>query len=92
MLHIAYKEVREWPGGKRPAFQRTKAPFKAHATRLWVTLDKELSKLNAKDIELFGYWQRRDFRRDGIPYSDARPSEPGIILSFALPVEASRAP
>lgn len=79
---ITYREVREWPGAKRSSWQRTKAPFKAHATKLWDLLDRELWKLNAREVVLSGYWRARDIKRDGTPYADARPTEPGIILEF----------
>lgn len=77
---ITYREVREWPGKKTSYRQR--APFKAHATRLWDLLERELVRVNARDVSLFGYWRQKDFKRDGGVYADARPTEPGIILEF----------
>lgn len=79
---IRYQEVREWPGEKTPGYRRNRAPFKAHATKLWDLLDRELQKINAKDVSLSGYWRQRDFKRDGGVYADARPTEPGVILEF----------
>lgn len=77
---ITFREVREWPG-KKTSF-RQRAPFKAHATRLWDLLDRELWKISAREVTLSGYFKARDFKRDGGIYADARPSEPGIILEF----------
>ena len=48
MPTITYREVREWPGEKTATYRRTRAPFKAHATKLWDLLDRELQKINAQ--------------------------------------------
>lgn len=79
---IRYQEVREWPGEKTTGWLRVRAPFKAHATKLWDLLDRELHMVNAKDVTLAGYWRPRDFKRDGGVYADARPTEPGVVLEF----------
>jgi len=81
-MAITYREVREWPGPKTPSYRRTRAPFKAHATRLWDLLERELQRVSARDVVLYGYWRARDFRRDGGVYADARPTEPGVVLEF----------
>lgn len=81
-VSIRYQEVREWPGEKTPVWKRQRAPFKAHATKLWDLLDRELHMVNAKDVTLSGYWRARDFKRDGGIYADARPTEPGVVLEF----------
>lgn len=81
-MTIAYREMREWPGERTPTWRRSRAPFKAHATRLWDLLERELQKVNAKDVSIFGYWRPRDFKRDGGVYADARPTEPGIVVEF----------
>lgn len=79
---IRYQEVREWPGEKTVTWHRTRAPFKAHATKLWDLLDRELKLIQAKDVTLSGFWRARDFKRDGGIYADARPTEPGVVLEF----------
>lgn len=79
-VSIRYQEVREWPGKKNG--YRSRAPFKAHATKLWDLLDRELAKINAKDVVLSGYFRAKDFKRDGTVYADARPTEPGVILEY----------
>lgn len=81
-ITIRFQEVRAWPGEKTPSCRRNRAPFKAHATKLWDLLDRELHKVNAKDVTLSGYWRQRDFKRDGGVYADARPTEPGVVLEF----------
>lgn len=79
---VRYQEVRQWPGEKTPTWRRARAPFKAHATRLWDLLDRELFMISAKEVTLSGFFRPRDFKRDGGIYADARPTEPGIVLEF----------
>lgn len=45
-------------------------------------LETELGHLRATNILIDGYFQFSDIRNDGWPKSLARPSQPGIVLSF----------
>ncbi len=45
-------------------------------------LEKELNYLKAKDITIEGFFHSSQIRNDGWPKSSARPTQPGVILSF----------
>lgn len=80
-MQILYREVRQWPGNKTPQQRRQRAPFKARAD-VFGELFRELKRLGAARATVSGFWQSRDLKRDGGPYADARPKEPGIIVEF----------
>src|SRR5262249_30229211 len=56
--------------------------FKAGWSQTLDLLERELNHLKAKDISIEGFFAPKDIRNDGWPKSSARPSQPGVILSF----------
>lgn len=76
------REVREWPGKARQRYQRKPAPFKRAWAEVEHNLARELRHLNAADVVLEGFFDARHIKRDGTLYADARPREPGVVLTF----------
>jgi hypothetical protein len=88
--------IQRWPG--EPTKNRQAAPFftTGPATEYgyrprrggvdWsattTLLERELRELRAKNILLQMFVTQRDCRNDGWIRADARPSEPGVILTF----------
>lgn len=63
----------------RPTFSN---PFRAGwSDTLW-KLESELGKLGARDVVIELALTESEIRLDGWPRSDARPSHPGVIVSF----------
>lgn len=82
MFEVRFVPIEKWPGEKRPSYKRVKSPFGVKYARLLNDLERELNHLRAKDIVIQAYVSANQIRNDGWLYSAARPSEPGIILSF----------
>lgn len=82
MIDCRFKPIDQWPHQQTPSWKRRKSPFKAGWSQTLDLLERELNYLQAKDIIVDGYFQFRDIRNDGWPKSTARPSQPGVILSF----------
>lgn len=82
MIDCRFKPIDQWPHQQTPSWKRRKSPFKAGWSQTLDLLEKELNHLKATDIIVDGYFQFRDIRNDGWPKSTARPSQPGVILSF----------
>lgn len=80
---IRFVPLETWPG-KVPA-QITRAPFSAPYNRTLQLLDRELGMIQAKEVVMQAFLRPNQIRQDGWPYSDARPSRPGVILSFRSP-------
>jgi hypothetical protein len=56
--------------------------FSAAWTSTLNLLDRELDKLGARDAVIELAVTEGELRIDGFPYADARPSHPGVIVSF----------
>lgn len=82
MIDARFVPIENWPGEKRSAHRRVASPFAVKYARLLNDLERELHHLHAKDTVIQAYLRRDQIRNDGWPYSAARPSEPGIVLSF----------
>lgn len=82
MIDARFVPVAEWPGKPTPGYQRKRAPFRTAYAKTLDLLESELAHLLAKDILIQAYLRRGDIRNDGWPRSSARPSQPGIIVTF----------
>lgn len=82
MIDCRFVPVDAWPAKPTPTGQRKSAPFRTAYTKTLRLLESELGHLDAKDILIQAYLQRGDIRNDGWPRSGARPSQPGIIVTF----------
>lgn len=65
------------------SWRRQNSRFKAGWQQTLDLLERELNHLRAKDITIEGFFALNDIRNDGWPKSSARPTQPGVILSFA---------
>lgn len=82
MINCRFKPIDQWPGTPTPSWKRRKSQFKALWSQTLDLLERELYHLNAQNILIDGYFGYSDIRNDGWPKSKARPSQPGIVLSF----------
>lgn len=79
MLDVIFVPLEKWPG--KPSKQK-QATFRMHQTRRLDALEYELRKLRAQDMVIEAWFDHQSIRNDGWPKSSARPSGPGVILSF----------
>lgn len=80
MIDCRFKPITAWPNP--PTTNRTHGPFKATWQKTLDLLEKELGHLDARDITIEAFFRPNEIRNDGWPRSDARPTQPGVILSF----------
>ncbi len=79
-MEITFRPIDLWLGAKNQRPKRSL--FKVGYSQTLKLLDRELDKLGAKNIVLQVYLPESLIRLDGRPRSGARPSEPGVIVSF----------
>jgi hypothetical protein len=82
MIDCRFKPISAWPSKPTPGYARAYSRFKAGWSQTLDLLERELNHLKAKEIEIEGFFDRSQIRNDGWPKSSARPSQPGVILSF----------
>lgn len=82
MIDCRFAPIKSWPSEPTPAWKRQRGQFKAGWQSTLDLLEKELAYLRAKEITIEGYFAPADIRNDGWPKSSARPTQPGVILSF----------
>jgi len=79
-MQIKFKPIEQWP--TKPTAFRERSRFDSTYTQTMELLRGELSKLNARDIFIHLWLGFGQIKLDGTPYADARPTQPGVILSF----------
>jgi hypothetical protein len=82
MIDARFVPIDNWPGAATPEWKRKRAPFRSAYAKTLDLLESELKHLKASDILIQAYLRREDIRNDGWPRSAARPSKPGIIVTF----------
>jgi len=82
MIDCRFKPIENWPSKPTPSWSRQYSRFKAGWQATLDLLERELNHLGAKDISVEGFFFINDIRNDGWPKSSARPTQPGVILSF----------
>jgi len=82
MIDCRFKPIDKWPIKPTPEYRRQYSRFKAGWAQTLDLLERELNQLKAKEINIEGFFASKDIRNDGWPKSSARPTQPGIILSF----------
>lgn len=82
MLNAVFRPVEKWPAEPTPDWRRRQSPFRAKYAATLDLLESELGHLKAKDVVIQAYFDLREIRNDGWPRSSARPSKPGVIVSF----------
>lgn len=83
-MSIQYGAIKVWPGKLRAKGERIKAPFKSGHTETLRVLDRELRMIGAEGVVV--QLAMEHFNRNGLPYADATPTHPGVIVSFRKPV------
>src|SRR3712207_2828687 len=88
-MDIRYGPIAAWPR----AFTKSRehSPFKADYSSTIGLLKRELRMVRARNPVVQLALLPGQFRRDGLPYSDAKPEHPGVIVSFEKPVGLSAA-
>ena len=82
MIDCRFSPMKNWPTEPTPTWKRSDGQFKAGWQKTLDLLEKELNWLHAKDITVEGFFAAGDIRNDGWPKSSARPTQPGVVLSF----------
>lgn len=82
MINCRFSPIKAWPGKPTQAAMRWRGPFRAGWQSTLDLLEKELNHLKAKDITIEGFFAASNIRNDGWPKSSARPTQPGVVLSF----------
>lgn len=82
MLNAKFKPILAWPGKPTASYSRKNARFSVSYNRTLSDLEAELNKIYAKNIIVQLYIRRDEIRNDGWPRATARPSGPGVILTF----------
>ncbi len=80
MIDLRFVPLYKWPGEATRG--RKAAQFRAKYSQTLDLLEEELRKIQGKDITVQAFFTLSQIRNDGWPYSAARPSAPGVILSF----------
>jgi hypothetical protein len=82
LIDCRFKPIEKWPSKPTPEYRRSHSRFKAGWQATLDLLERELNHLKAKDISIEGFFFVDDIRNDGWPKSRARPTQPGVVLSF----------
>lgn len=82
MLNCRFRPISEWPTTPTPSYKQKAGSFKAKWSQTLDLLERELNNLRAKEVIIEGYFEFAQIRNDGWPKSIARPSRPGVVLSF----------
>jgi len=82
MINCRFRPIDQWPG--TPTKSPKSGAFKAKWSATLDQLERELNHLRAKDIIIEGYFEFGQIRNDGWPKSLAKPSRPGVVLSFEI--------
>lgn len=80
MLDAKFQSITNWP--RKPTTARKNAPYRAGYKATLDLLDKELRAVQAKDVVIEAFFKPSQIRNDGWPRSDARPTQPGVVLRF----------
>lgn len=85
MLNCRFIPIAKWPSEPTPSWKRTRGQFSASWKSTLELLERELNQLRAKAITVEGFFWQDQIRQDGWPKSNARPTQPGVVLSFDTP-------
>lgn len=79
-MQIRFRPIQAWPGALTVG--RKDAPFRATFDDTLRVLEVELDMIGAHDVVVELALTEADIRIDGWPRAIAKPSHPGVILSF----------
>jgi hypothetical protein len=75
-----FKAIEQWPNA--PTKNRERSRFDSTYTQTLVLLERELNQLKAKDVYIHLWLSFEQIKQDGTPYANAKPTQPGVIISF----------
>lgn len=81
-MKVTFRPMPTWP---HPTRQRRSATFRASYERTLSDLDYEVDRLDGSAVIIGAGFVPADIRLDGMPRSKARPTHPGIEVSFDTP-------
>lgn len=79
-MNVRFRPLSSWPGERTGG--RLHSPFRVGWMDTLELLERELLKLNARNVVIEVALSEADIRIDGWPRANARPSSPGVIVSF----------
>jgi hypothetical protein len=83
VIAYRYAPVGRWPGNRTASSHRRPSyTFKVTWGALMRDLDRELEALHVREATIQIDVAATEIRRDGLPYANARPTTPAVILSF----------
>src|SRR5262249_43912483 len=82
MINARFIPLDTWPGRPTPPAKQRSATFRASYRDTLELLERELEKLNARDITVQAYFRVEQIRNDGWPMNSAEPNQSGVVLSF----------
>lgn len=83
MIQLKFVPIENWPSERTRA--RKVSPFRSTYIQTLDLLETELFHLRAREAVLQAALSWQDLRNDGLPRSDAKFSDPGVILTFETP-------
>jgi hypothetical protein len=81
-VNYRFRPTSTWPGEMTPRPHRRSTPFGASYPDTLDLLERELDKLQARDVVIELALGEQDIRLDGLPRSQAQPEHPGVVVSF----------
>jgi len=79
-MPLRFKPIERWP--QEPTKYRTRSRFESTYSQTMKLLERELNMLNAREVFIHLFLGFGQIRQDGQPYADAKPTQPGVIISF----------
>ena len=79
-MNITFRPIQAWP--RKMTSTRSWSRFDSSYEQTFDLLERELKAINARNVVLQLALTDADIRRDGKPRASAKPSHPGVILTF----------
>lgn len=83
-MSILYRPMKKWPEDVK--IERLRAPFKADHRSTLALLEREIRMISGRDAVVELALHEGQFTREGLPYSNATPEHPGVIVRVRKPV------
>jgi hypothetical protein len=81
-VNVTFRPIDGWPGEPTPTHRRRRSRFEAPYSATLELLERELKHLGARLVVIQLHLSEGDIRLDGLPRANARPTSPGVIVSF----------
>lgn len=79
-MNLRFVPIDQWPGTHTKG--RRSSPFKGGYSSTVRLLERELAAIDARNVVIQLALLPGEIKNNGMPYADARPAHPGVILSF----------